>query len=602
VGPDLKAKADRLPRDPGVYLFLGRGGRVLYVGKAKDLRARVGSYFGASTENAPKTRAMLARAVDLDFVVTITEKEALILEAELIRQHRPRYNVDLRDDKRYPALRLATDQPYPNLTIVRRRKKDGAKYFGPFASAGAVRQTLALVHKVFPLRQCRQKTIPQRDRPCLNYQMKRCLAPCQGYVSPQDYAELVRQVEFFITGRNRELEEKIEIEMQRAAAEERFEDAAVHRDRLFAVRKTLEKQRIVDGFVNRDVIGLHEAEAGTSVCLMMIRNGVLRGGRNFWFPRPETAPGEILSHFIRQHYPGPGDLPAEITASHPVDDADLIAQWLSELAGRRVGLIVPQRGDKKRLVEMAVKNAASHRPAEDDPEVVLTGLETMLGLGRTPERIEAVDISHLGGALTVGSVVTFVHGRPLKSAYRRVRLEGEGPPDDYDSMYRVLGRRLAHEPLPDLLLVDGGKGQLNVARRVLRELALEDKVAVAAMAKDRGPGQGTDRVFIPGRKDHLGLKADDHGLRLLAAIRDEAHRFAVSYHRLLRRKAATRSILDEVPGLGPKRRAALLKHFGSLARIKKAGVDELSEAPGMTRAAARTLASFLAALEEDQSA
>ncbi len=597
MGADLKAKADRLPREPGVYLFLGRGGRVLYVGKAKDLRARIGAYFGSGPEDAPKTRAMLARAVDLDFMVTATEKEALILEAELIRQHRPRYNVDLRDDKRYPALRLATDQPYPNLVIVRRRLKDGAQYFGPFASAGAVRQTLALVHQVFPLRQCRQRSIPQRDRPCLNYQMRRCLAPCQGYISPEDYGELVRQVELFLTGRSRELEEKLEAEMQRAAAEERFEDAAVCRDRLFAVRKTLEKQRIVNGFVDRDVIGLHETEAGTAVCLMMIRHGVVRGGRNFWFARPEAAPGEILSHFIRQYYPGPGDLPPEITTSHPVDDADLIAQWLSELAGRRVALSVPQRGDKKRLVEMAVKNAASHRPAGDDPEAVLAGLESKLGLDRPPERIEAVDVSHLGGVLTVGSVVTFVQGRPLKSAYRRLRLGGEGPPDDYESMYRVLSRRLAHEPLPDLVLVDGGKGQLNVARRVLRELALEDRVATAALAKDRTGGP--DRVFIPGRKDHLNLKPDDQGLRLLAAVRDEAHRFAVSYHRLLRRKAATRSILDEVPGLGPRRRSALLKHFGSLARIKAAGPEELGAVPGMTKTAAVTLASFLAALEKD---
>jgi excinuclease ABC subunit C len=600
VGADLKAKADRLPRDPGVYLFSGRGGRVLYVGKAKDLRARIGAYFGAGPENAAKTQAMLARAVDLDFMVTSTEKEALILEAELIRQHRPRYNVDLRDDKRYPALRLATDQPYPNLVIVRRRYKDGAKYFGPFASAGAVRQTLALVHKMFPLRQCRQRIMPQRDRPCLNYQMRRCLAPCQGHISPEDYGELVRQVELFLTGRSRELEEKLEAEMRRAAAEERFEDAAVCRDRLFAVRTTLEKQRIVDGFVNRDVIGLHETDAGTAVCLMMIRHGVVRGGRNFWFPKPEATPGEILSLFIRQYYPGPGDLPAEITVSHPVDDAELIGQWLTDLAGRRVSLSVPARGDKKRLVEMAVKNAASHRPAGDDPEVVLAGLEAKLGLSRSPERIEAVDISHLGGVLTVGSVVAFVHGRPLKSAYRRLRLEGQETPDDYESMYRVLNRRLAHEPLPDLLLVDGGKGQLNVARRVLRELALEDRVAAAALAKDRTGGP--DRVFIPGRKDPLSLKADDPGLRMLAAIRDEAHRFAVSYHRLLRRKAATRSILDEVPGLGPKRKTALLKHFGSLARIKTAAPEELGAVAGMTQTAAQTLASFLAALENEGSA
>jgi len=594
---ELETTAQRLPRQSGVYLFLGRGRRVLYVGKAKDLRSRVGSYLAPRTDHTPKTRAMLDRAVDLDFIVTATEKEALILEAELIRQHRPRYNIDLRDDKRYPALRLAVGEPYPNLTIVRRRKKDGAKYFGPFASAGAVRHTLNLVHQVFPLRQCRTRQIPRRDRPCLNYQMRRCLSPCQGLISPEEYAELVRQVELFLTGRSRELEEKLEAEMKRAAAEERFEDAAACRDRLADVRTTLEKQRIVGGFVNRDVVGLVETEVGASVCVLLIRNGVLRGSRTFWFSRPELTPGALLSHFLRQYYPGPGDLPAEILLSHAVDDAGLIAEWLTDLAGRRVRLIRPQRGDKKRLVEMAVSNAASHRPAEGDRESVLEDLQAKLGLPRLPERIEAVDISHLGGALSVGSVVTFVGGRPLKPAYRRLRLRLEGGPDDYAAMYEVLGRRLAHEPRPDLLLVDGGKGQLGVARRVLRELALEDEVAAAALAKDRRGG--ADRVFVPGRKDPLNLKPDDTSLRLLMAVRDEAHRFAVAYHRLLRRKAATRSILDEVPGLGPKRRAALLRHFGSLTRIKAASVEDLAAVDGMTRTAATTLAAFLAALDDN---
>ena len=595
---ELKTKAERLPDSPGVYLFLGRGGRILYVGKAKSLKKRVASYFAARADHTVKTRNMLDRAVDLDFILTANEKEALILEATLAREHRPRYNIDLKDDKRFPAVRLSVDEPFPNLTIVRRRRKDGAKYFGPFASAGAVRETLRILLDVFPLRKCRQKGLPRRDRACLNFQIGKCLAPCQGYVTEGNYTALVRQVELFLKGNGGQLLEELKTEMAVAADELRYEEAAVLRDRITAVRKTLEKQRIVAGFKNRDVVGLDVDERGAAVSVLLIRNGVVRGSRNFALSDPGATPGELLSHFLRQYYPADGFLPQEVLTSNPADDADLIAEWLSDLAGRRIILHTPERGEKRRLAEMAVKNAKMHHRPVDDVERTLEILGQKLGLKPEPRRIECVDISNLFGTLAVGSVVAFDQGRPLKGAYRRFKLQIDGKPDDYELMRRVLKRRLKKTPLPDLLLVDGGKGQLGVAARVLEDLNPDTPPALAAIAKNREQPGDADRIFIPGRKNPVQFKAGHPALRLLMAVRDEAHRFAVAYHRTLRKKQATRSILDEAPGLGPKRKASLLRTFGSLSKIKQATVDELAAAPAMTRSAARSLAEFLAAVSD----
>ncbi len=602
----IRRAAAGLPPSPGVYLMKDRWGKVIYVGKAKRLRSRVASY--ARREAYPnyyrqKVQAMVAKVAKVEFILTSSEKEALLLEDTLIKRHRPRYNVDLRDDKNYPLFRLSLQDDYPRLSLVRKPARDGARYFGPFEHVGAARQTMRLIQRIFPLRRCSDHTMKNRTRPCLDHEMGRCCAPCAGRIDRESYRELARQLDAFFSGQGREVAARLEAEMRAAARRQDYEQAARLRDRWQALLKTLEGQQVARAQGGEmDVLALHEDQEQGLMRLarLSVRGGRVVAGRVHDLARTALEPGQALGQALLRTYDQEPPPPL-ILISHLPPDAALLAEVLAERAGRRVELRVPRRGEKLRLMELARLNAAQPRELRRrDQAEALERLALKLGLEGPPEFMECVDISHLGGRLTVASVVAFREGRPHKAGYRRYKVLGlDEAPDDFAAMKQVVARRLGGRRLPpDLLVVDGGKGQLAVARAVLEELPPERRPALAALAKGRG-GQ-PDRVFLPGRKNPLGLKPHDPALLLLMRLRDEAHRFAVSYHRLLRKKALTRSILEEVPGVGPRKARRLLKAFGSLAALKKAPPEELAGRAGVDRASARRVAAFLAALDSPQ--
>jgi excinuclease ABC subunit C len=592
------------PEQPGVYLMKDAAGRVVYVGKAKSIKKRLSSYWRAGAELPVKTQRLLAVVGGVEWIVTGTEKEAVILEANLIKRHRPRYNVILRDDKSLPYLRLSVQEDYPRLTVVRRpHLRDGALYFGPFAAPGAMRETLRLLMRAYPLRRCTE-TEMRRQRPCFYAQTGRCVAPCAEMVSKDEYRSMVDEVVMFLRGKTNDLVSLLRERMERAAEREEFELAALIRDRIRAVEQTVERQAVVSGAEEEaDAIGLAREGGLVELALLFIRAGSLIGSRTFSFRR-DVDDAELASAFIAQYYPKEHLIPAEILLPVELPEAGLLEEALSEAAGRRIRLLHPQRGDKRRLTEMAQANAESslrlrlHRgEAIEETQRVLT---ERLGLTRPPQRIECVDISNIGGEHAVGAIVAFRDGQPDKSGYRRYKVRLEGGPDDYAMMREVLSRRFSkpEEALPDLLLVDGGKGQLNVALRVLQELGLHSRLEVAAIAKERPAGRGKgaekervidrtiDRIFRPGRKNPVGLVAAP--LLYLARIRDEAHRFAIGYYQKVHRKSL-RSALEEVPGIGPVWRKRLLKEFGSLKRLSEVGLEELLRLPGLGERRARAV-------------
>jgi excinuclease ABC subunit C len=610
---DLQDKLDTLPSSPGVYLMKDATGNILYVGKGKDLRKRVFSYFREKEHQSPKTRVLVSKISDVEFILTGSEKEALILESNLIKRHRPRYNVLLRDDKRYLVLRLDPKEEYPRLSLVRRIRKDGAHYFGPYASANAVRQTLKVLHGMFPLRQCSGTKFRQRARPCLNHQMGRCLGLCVGAISPEEYGPVVEEAVLFLKGRTQDLHEKLRQEMERAADRLEFEKAAMYRDRLNAVEKTLEKQLMVSArFRDQDVVGTHEAGDNLGLAVLFVRGGRMVGSRCFVFKKPQSSSSEVVRAFILQYYEAGKPIPEELLISEPLVEQELLAEWLSDLKGKRVGVRLPQRGEGRQLLAMAAHNAANYLRSEmtraTDPMPALDRLRQRLGLESIPHRLECIDISNFRGKFPVGSLVVFRDGEPDKSAYRRYRIKTVDRIDDTAMMAEVLDRRFTdvrkEQVLPDLLVVDGGKAQLNQALAVLRELELADLVPVVALAKKpktttQAEANGTDRLYLPGRKNPLELKKDPPLLFLLSRLRDEAHRFAISYYQKRHRKQTLRSRLDEIRGIGPKRRRDLILHFGSVKRLAEAQVEEISQVPGISH----TLAdSIYTALREDEQA
>ncbi|HDI60797.1 MAG TPA: excinuclease ABC subunit UvrC [Desulfobacteraceae bacterium] len=584
----VREKLERTSGGPGVYLMRDAAGKVIYVGKARNLKKRLANYFAPAGPVDPKTAALVARVADLDTVLTASEKEALILESNLIKQHRPRYNVVLKDDKRYPMLRLGTDHPYPRLSVVRRFQDDGAVYFGPYASAAAVRTTLAIINKLFKLRKCREGEFARRTRPCLHYQMGACYGPCCLAVDRQRYAAAVREVMLFLNGRTPELIRAMRREMLAAAAAEDFEAAASIRDRIFALEKTLEKQVAVIGDrQDRDVLAVGRAGAAAVVTLVTVRGGYWVGTRHFDVSAAPAGDEELLAGFIRQYYRRGVKLPGEILLSAVPEDAVLIADWLGEIRGRRVRLLHPRRSEKLRLVHMAQQNAqAAAAGLSDDGarrEALLAALARRLQLVRPPRRIECVDISTSGGSQSVGAIAVFVDGKPKPDAYRRYRIRSARGPDDYAAMAEVLGRRFRatgdRVDLPDLLLVDGGKGQLNIASRVLAELGWRESPAIAAIAKaDHERGETEDKIFLPGRVNPVQFGRNPAPRLLLEAVRDEAHRFVIGFHRRRRRKEALVSVLDGVAGIGPARKRRLLKHFGTMDSLRRASVEQLAAA------------------------
>ncbi len=599
----------RLPTQPGVYLMKGENGKVLYVGKAKNLRARVRSYLGSGGEGSPKVRFLMSKVRSLDTIVTGTEKEALLLENTLIKRFRPRYNVNLKDDKTYLHLLLDRNHPYPRLLPVRRPDAGpGRLLFGPYSSASAMRDTLRQILRVYPLRTCGDRELQARKRPCLQYQMGRCCGPCRpGEVSVEAYGRMVEQAILILRGKSDELLRQLEGEMKEAAEEMRFEEAARLRDRIAAIRLTMESQRVVSsGGLDADVYGLYGGEEGVEIALLLVRGGTLIERRGFPFPETIEGTAELLRSFLLQYYSRPGrEPPAEILLPVEPEDRAALEELLGEIRGRPCRLRVPRRGERARIVELAGLNAKTlfeeHVRERRGRRGSLEEIRRRLGLRGLPERIECVDISTLQGGQAVGSIVVFLEGRPHPDGYRRYRIRGGGGMNDYAMMYEVLHRRFRHrEPSldpPDLLLVDGGKGQLGVAVRVLEDLGVQG-VRVAAIAKGRGreegpggktgtpEGRGTDRIYLPGRANPASFPVHSKGFALLQHLRDEAHRFAVGYHRRLRSKEMRRSELDGIPGLGPKRKQALLEGLGDLEKIRRASLEELRSVPGVGPAAA----------------
>ena len=584
-----------LPDKPGVYLMKDDKGRIIYVGKAINLKNRVRSYFQSSRNHSGKVLALVARIIDLEYIITASEIEALILECNLIKKHRPKYNISLRDDKTYPYIKL-TYEDYPRVYATRKVLKDGARYFGPYTSAGAVHETLRLLKTLFPLRSCRKLVA---KRPCLEHHIKRCLAPCANKVDQETYGEMIKAVALFLEGRSDVVAKNLKRLMAAAAEELEFEQAARLRDQLAAVEKIMEKQNIVTGSGDQDAVGLARSAVGICAQVFFIRSGKMVGRDHFMLSGGEDEADEnILEAFIKQYYSQAGFIPREILLPLELEEQQLLADWLSSSKGSRVQVETPKRGTKKDLVNMAAGNAAivlTEQAVRLETDVAKTTgaaaeLGQYLGLPNAPERIECFDISHIQGSETVASMVVFEGGQANKNEYRRYKLNTvEGKPDDFKSMQEVVGRRyrdaLEKGPIPDLIIIDGGKGQLNAALTLIRAAGLTE-VPVVGLAKE------FEHIFREGISEPLILPRHSQSLYLVQRIRDEAHRFAITYHRKLRSKRNLVSVLDHIPGIGAKRRKALWDHFGSLAKIKTAEVEVLAKVEGMTLPAAEAVYNF----------
>jgi len=601
-------KLSRVSTGSGVYIMKDTDGRVIYVGKAGNLRKRLSSYFSRNDRKDAKTGALIKKITAFDTIITGTEKEAFILESNLIKRYRPRYNVILKDDKRYPSLRLDVNSPYPNLTIVRKIKKDDCLYFGPYSSAHAVRETLKVINKTFKLRKCKTREPQRRDRPCLNYQMNTCLSPCCLRVNPSDYHEIVNEVVLFLKGKTPDLIRKMKSEMVAVAEIRDYEKAAELRDRVFALEKTLEKQVVVvSDLKDRDVLAVAATSPYSTITMLTVRNGYLRGSRNFNFNETMATKAELMESFIKQYYEKLHFIPQEILVSVPLESTSMLEDFLRNIKEQKVSIRCPQRGEKNRLVKMAIQNAktslddwvASNMTEQD----LLKRLQKRLNLKKFPRRIECFDNSNLSGKIPVAGMVTFENAKPEKSSYRKFNIKSVTEPDDYACMSEVLNRRFekgeGSAPFPDLLMVDGGKGQLNISASVIKDLNLNAAFDIIAIAKkDERRGETRDKIYQPGRSNPVNFGKDQDLLLFLQRIRDESHRFAISFHRRKRTIASMRSFLDTIPGIAGKRKETLLKHFGGIQKIRAASLKELSELPGMnTKVAESVLRTFKDAQE-----
>ena len=600
----LAEKLKLLPDSPGVYIMKDAHGKIIYVGKAVVLKNRVRQYFQSSRSQAPKVHAMVSHIADFETIMTANEVESLILEANLIKKHRPRYNIRLKDDKSYPYVKVTVQEDFPRVFITRRVMHDGARYFGPYTNVTALRDSLKLLRRLFPLRTCR--IMP--ERPCLEYHIKRCLAPCVGKVSQEDYGAMIRAVLLFLEGRTDDVERALERRMQHAAGAYHFEIAARLRDQLAAVRAAAQRQNIVTGAGDQDAIGMARSSVGVCVQIFFIRSGKMIGREHFLLRgSEEESDVDVLRAFLEQYYNQATFVPREVLLPQVLADADreVIQNWLSEKkGGGRVVLLTPQRGTKRDLIVMATGNAEKFL-ADEQTRQSLSDQQTMgaveelgryLGLEKAPYRMECFDISHNQGQETVASMVVFEGGLPKKSDYRRFKIKSaEGKPDDFLSMREVTTRRyvgLPEEELPDLIVIDGGKGQLSSALEIIRMEAGHKDVPVVGLAKQ------FELIFTEGRPDPIELPRRSASLYLIQRIRDEAHRFAITFHRKLRSKRNLVSVLDHIVGVGPKRRQSLWTHFGTLDKIKAASIEELAAAPGMNRPAAEAVFHFFEAQKE----
>ncbi len=597
--PTIQDKLTRVSKEPGVYLMKDAAGKVIYIGKAGNLRKRLVSHFKNSGQLNIKAGILATKISDIDTVITRTEKEALILESNLIKRYKPRYNVVLKDDKRYPSLRIDLKEKYPNFSIVRKIGKDNALYFGPFASAHGVRETLRTINKTFKLRKCKARDFKTRTRPCLHCQMDGCLAPCCLDVDPAVYGEQVNEAIMFLKGRTPDLIRKVKKQMESCAREQAFERAARLRDKIISLERTIEKQiAVTTDFKDRDVFAIARSAECSVVTVLSVKGGFLTGTRHYSFTETLSTGAEMMAAFIRQYYERHPSVPDELLVSIDPEDAVLTAEWLGNLKKKKVKILQPKRGEKAQLVAVAIHNAENElksliasRSAEMD---LLLRLQNKLKLERLPERIECFDNSNISGTQAVAAMVVFEKARAKTSCYRKYRIKTVTEHDDYAYMAEVLKRRFgkgeASKPYPDLLMVDGGKGQLNIALAVTRELNLTEKFDIIGIAKkDETKGETRDKIFKPGRANPLSFGRDEDLLLFLQRIRDEAHRFAISFHRKRRRKISLQSALDTIPGIGKKRKAALLQHFKSVKNIRAADLQEIGALPGFSRSVAESI-------------
>ncbi len=618
VSEHLKGILATLPAKPGCYLMKDAGGTVLYVGKAVRLRERVRSYFHADLGHDNKTRRLVREVADIEWIVVGSELEALILEMNLIKKYRPKYNVRLKDDKRYPYIKIHWQDDFPTVTVTRLMQDDGARYFGPYTSAWAVHQTLDVLRRVFPYLTCDRTITGQDARACLYYDIKLCLAPCIGAVNRQQYRQMIADLQDFLDGHAEPVLGRVQREMEQAAEQLNFERAAALRDKIKALQAVIERQKVVfpADYKDSDVLALARADDEACVQVFFIRGGKLIGREYFVLEGTEdAADAEVMAQFVKQFYTEAASVPQQLLLPEEIEEARIIQEWMrSRRGGEKVEIFVPQDGQPQELVRMAAENAAETLAAlrarwqadTHRQEQALAELQQALGLAAPPNRIECYDISNTQGTASVGSMVVFTQGVPNKRLYRRFNIETVRGPDDFASMEEVLARRFrrwqaadqaALQPgarvdesfaqLPDLLIVDGGKGQLGRAVAVLERVGLRGRVPVVGLAKQE------EEIFFPDRSAPLRLPRHSQGLYLIQRIRDEAHRFAITAHRARRSKQGLASTLDSIPGIGPARRKSLLKHFGSVDKIREATLEELTAVPGITLALAETIKASL---------
>jgi excinuclease ABC subunit C len=595
----LEAKLESLPTEPGVYLMKDRRGEIIYVGKAVNLRNRVRSYFTRTGDTRAFVSLLDQFLGDIETVLVHNEKEALLLENELIKKHKPRFNVLLKDDKQYISLRLDRSQSYPRLEVVRRYEKDGARYFGPYSSASAIRETLRIINRYFHLRTCTDHVLANRKRPCLLHQIGRCPAPCVYPVPEQEYRKSVDEVVLFLEGKAGELVDGLRARMKQASSELKFEEAARIRDQLLAIERSLERQKVATtDFKDQDVFAFHREGDRLLVYVLYVRQGRLNGGQAFPLGSQEFPDEELLPSFVNLYYDQGNFVPEEVLLPLDAEEREGLEALLTERKGEKVRVMVPKRGEKRDLVDMAQKNAEQavieRRRTKDETEVVLRRLQERLHLRNLPRRVECFDISHFQGASIVASQVAATDGEIDKSRYRRYRIKTLEKQDDFASMHEVISRRLKRGQeegdLPDLLVIDGGKGQLASALAAAKDVGVEG-VDIISLAKSRDlevhdrdeeSARSPERVFIPHRKDPIVLRQNSAELYLLARLRDEAHRFAITFQQKSMRKGNFHSVLEEIPGVGATRKKLMLRHFGSLKRVREATIEELAEVLGPT--------------------
>jgi excinuclease ABC subunit C len=597
----------QLPSSPGVYLMRDAEGKIIYVGKAANLQHRVRSYFGTSQKLSPKLERLVEKIADIDYFVTSSEQEALILELNLIKRHHPHYNVRLRDDKTFPYLKISLNEEWPRIYFTRRVEDDGGRYFGPFASARSLRQTLKALKGIFPFRSCTKPITGTDSRACLEYHLHNCVGPCIGAVSREEYAEVIKQVILFLEGKEEVVVKQLQDKMSQSAEAQNYEKAAILRDQIKAIHQVIEGQRIaakVKG--EQDVIAFTPDRDLACVQVFFIRSGKLIGRESFVLQGTEhEETGQIMTNFVKQFYSSSPYVPPLLLLQHPVEDMAVVKGWLQSKRGRRVDIQVPRRGDKKELVNIVAENAKQgleqlrikKLAAPRALEAALAELQRELHLPRLPNRIEGYDISNIQGMAAVGSMVVFEQGRPKSAHYRRFRIKTVASADDYAMLEEVLRRRFkrvkseassegAWAVLPDLVLIDGGRGQLNAALSAMREMGAT-KIPTASLAKEN------EEVFLPRQAEPVRLPGSSPGLQLLQRVRDESHRFALGYHRKVHKKESFASALDSIPGIGPKRKRALLRKFGSVRAISEASLEELAAAQGMSRGLAKKLKEYL---------